>query len=378
MPLPCQRHLFDIPDEIAYLNCAYMSPLLNAARIAGQAAVARKSQPWVIHPTDFFTDAETVRTLFARLIEADADGIAIIPSVSYGIALAAANLPVRAGQNILILAEQFPSNVYTWRDVARRTGATLRTIARPPDDDWTTALLSELDEHTAVVAIPQCHWTDGSLVDLPRVSRGIRQVGAALVVDATQSLGAYPLTIPAVQPDFLVAAAYKWLLGPYSLGFLYVAPQHRAGRPLEHTWLGRAGSEDFTRLVSYRDDLQPGARQFDVGERSNFALLPIAIVALQQILSWGVPEIAATLAILTQDIMQRAAALGFQVAAAERRGSHMLGIRFPHAAPSDIAHQLATAQVFVSMRGQSMRIAPHLYNTQADIDRLFAVLGKIA
>src|SRR5207302_9711371 len=121
------------------------------------------------------------------------------------------------------------------------------------------------------------------------------EVGAALVVDVTQSLGASPLNVTDVQPDFLVSAAYKWLLGPYSLGFLYVAPQHRQGTPIEFPWINREGSEDFAQLVNYRSTFQPGARRFDVGVKSNFILLPMAIVALQQILQCGVAMIDMTL-----------------------------------------------------------------------------------
>ena len=180
MTLANQRNLFEIPDEIAYLNCAYMSPLPKAARIAGQEGVARKSRPWTITAPDFLGGSETARGLFAQLVGADAEGVAIIPSVSYGVATAAANIPVAPGQTIVLLADQFPSNVYPWRELAAQTGATIITVARPADFDWTAALLAQIDERTAVVAVPNCHWTDGSLIDLRRVSERAHAVGAAL------------------------------------------------------------------------------------------------------------------------------------------------------------------------------------------------------
>lgn len=209
MPLPDQRDLFEIPDDITYLNCAYISPLLRAAREAGQAAIARKSTPWRITSHDFFEESEAARSLFAGLISSDADGVALIPSASYGLSLAAANIPVREGQHIVLLEDAFPSNVYPWRDLAERSGAGVEVVARPSDFDWTRELLERIDERTAVVAVPQYHWTDGSLVDLDRVGERARAVGAALVVDATQSLGAAPLDLGKVQPDYLVAATYK-------------------------------------------------------------------------------------------------------------------------------------------------------------------------
>ena len=201
-----------------------------------------------------------------------------MPAASYGLAVAAANLRCAPGARILLLAEQFPSNVYTWRELAKQRGGEVLTIARPPDDDWTGAVLAALDERVAIAALPHCHWTDGGLLDLVAIGRRCREVGSALVLDVTQSLGALPLDLAAVAPDFLVCPGYKWLLGPYSQGYLYVAPQHRDGRPLEHNWIAREGSEDFARLIDYRERYQPGARRFDVGERSNFALLPVGIV----------------------------------------------------------------------------------------------------
>ncbi|HEX6817022.1 MAG TPA: aminotransferase class V-fold PLP-dependent enzyme [Ktedonobacterales bacterium] len=377
MTLPNQRSLFDIPDEVAYLNCAYMSPLLNAARDAGQAGVARKSQPWRITSEDFFTGSERARGLFAQLIGGNADGVALIPSASYGTAIAAANLPLAPGQRIIVLDEQFPSNVYIWHELAARMQAEVIVVPRPEDFDWTTPLLERirtLDERTAIVAVPECHWTDGSLIDLAQVGEQARSVGAALVVDATQSLGAYPFDVNAIRPDFLIAAAYKWLLGPYSMGFLYAAPQRRSGRPLEHNWIAREGSENFAGLVNYRDTFQQGARRYDVGELSNFALMPVVIAALEQLLAWNVSEIAATIGELTGVVERSSRELGLHPVSASRRVPHMIGVRSPHPLPPNLPALLAAEKVYVSLRGQSIRVSPHVYNTSQDVDRLVAAL----
>ena len=376
--LDSQRGLFEIPDDVAYLNCAYMSPQLHAVKEVGERSVARKSRPWEITPQDFFEDSETARRLFAEIVGGEAGGVAIIPSVSYGMAVAATNVPVEAGQSIVVLGEQFPSNVYPWRELAKRTGAKLITVQRPADHDWTGAILKHLDENTAVVAVPNCHWTDGSFVDLRRVGERAREVGAALVVDAIQSLGAYPLDVSEVRPDFLVAGSYKWLLGPYGLGFMYVGDEYREGAPIEHNWINRRGSEDFSRLVQYEDAFQPGARRFDVGERSNFILLPMANEALRQILAWGVDNIAGTLKALTARIGDEASGLGIKVVPAERRVGHMIGLDLGPEAPGDLAARLARENVFASVRGRSLRISPHLYNTEKDVERLFDSLTRHA
>ncbi len=372
--IPCQRHLFEIPDDVAYLNCAYMSPLSRSVAEAGMTAVRRKVVPWTVKPEDFFTESEEARGLFARLVNASIDDIAIIPAVSYGLAVAARNLAVRRGDAMLVLAEQFPSNVYTWRELARETGAEVITVERPSDGDWTRAILERLDDRVAVTALPHCHWTDGGIIDLLAIGERCRAVGSALVLDITQSIGALPFDVQAIRPDYMIAGCYKWMMGPYSLGFLYAAPEHQDGQPLEQNWISRAGSENFSRLIDYRDDYQPGARRFDVGERSNFALLPQSIAALEMLLDWSVPAIAATLAAKTAVIAERAKSLGLAPMAANRRAGHFLGIRFPDGMPPGLPERLAENQVYVSLRGESLRVTPHLYNNDNDVDRLFSVL----
>ncbi len=373
--IPCQRHLFDIPDDVAYLNCAYMSPLMRSAREVALKGAARKCRPWEILPRHFFDDAEIARDLFARLIGARADDIAIVASASYGVALAAANLAVEAGRKIIVLHDQFPSNVYAWRELARERGAELVTLARPGDDDWTALVLQNIDQRVALVALPHCHWTDGALIDLALIGARCREAGAALVIDATQSLGALPFEVSEIDPDFLVAATYKWLLGPYGLGFLYVAPRHQEGRPLEHNWIDRLGSEDFSGLVDYQDAYQPGARRFDVGERGNFHILPMTAPPLRQILDWGVGEIQATWRARTDRIAERAAALGIAAVPRDKRAGHYLGLKFPGGVPEGLAEGLAAERVYVSVRGRdAVRVTPHLWLNDADEERLFAVL----
>jgi selenocysteine lyase/cysteine desulfurase len=378
MKLGSKRDLFEIPEDIVYLNCAYMSPQLRPAREVGEKTISRKSRPWEITPDDFFEDAEEIRALFARLVGGDADGVAIIPSVSYGISIAAANVPVREGEKIIILEDQFPSNVYAWGGLAEQSGARLVTLPRPEDLDWTRALLEEIDTDTAVVAVPNCHWTDGSLVDLASVGESVREAGAALVVDAIQSLGAHPFDVSEVRPDFLVAASYKWLLGPYGVGYMYVGEEYREGKPIEHNWINRRGSQDFSGLVDYQGAFQPGARRYDVGERSNFALLPMAAEALRQLIDWGVENVSENIGTLTDLVEERAGALGIVTIPKERRARHMIGLMLGPDAPDDLATRLTTHNVYVSVRGPSVRVSPHLYNTESDVYQLFDVLERVA
>jgi len=180
-----------------------------------------------------------------------------------------------------------------------------------------------------------------------------------------------------MKPSFLVTATYKWLLGPYSFGFLYVRPDLQNKIPLEHNWINRKNSEDFGGLVNYRDEFQTGARRFDVGERSNFALMPMVVAALRQIHEWGVPQIQASLSVLTGKLASGALELGLNVAPAEKRAGHLLGIRFPKGLPDGILQSLAEKNIFVSLRGDAMRISPHLYNDERDISRLLSILREL-
>ena len=374
-PLGSQRALFEIPDDVTYLNCASMSPSLRAVTAAGIDAVRAKASPWTLRASDWFTGAEPLRALVGRVIGADADSIALVPSVSYGLAVAAANLHVRAGQSIVVLDREFPSSTYTWRELARRAGARVVTVTREPGASWTDALLAALDDRVAVVATPVCHWTDGSLVDLERLAPAVRAAGAALAIDASQAAGAHPIDVGRIQPDFVAAVGYKWLLGPYSFGYLYVAPKwHDHGTPIEQSWMSRAGAEDFARLVDYVDDFRPGARRFDMGEFSQFTMLPMATAAVTQVAEWGVDRISAGIGALTGRIAREASALGCEVPRDDERVRHMVGVRLPGGLPPGLADRLAEARVHVSIRGDFIRVSPHLYNDERDVERLVEVL----
>ena len=314
------RDLFDIAPQVTYLNCASMAPQLRSTTEAGVVAVRSKESPWnLATPGDWFGPAERLRALAARVMGVSSDGVALIPAVSYGVATAAANIDVAAIQTIVVVDEDFPSSVFAWRALARRRQAELVTVRRDAGENWTAAVLRAIEPRTAVVAVPPCHWTDGSTLDLVRIGARARTVGAALVVDASQALGAAVLDIDAIQPDFLVAVGYKWLLGPYGLGYLYAAPKwRRTGIPIEQAWHTRVNSDDFARLVDYAEEYRPGARRFDVGESLQFVLAPMAAAALTQILAWSVPRIQSTLAPLIGRVAELAENLRFHAGPGRR------------------------------------------------------------
>lgn len=368
--LGSQRGLFEMPADVAFFNTSNMSPLLRSVREAGETGLARRAAPWAISAIDWFTDVERLRTAMATLLGVSEDGVALIPATSYGLAVAAQNLTAREGDQVVVLAAEYPSNFYTWSRFCARTGAELLVVQREPGEGLTPAALRHIGERTRVVAVPNVQWTNGAILDLEAIARATKAVAAALVIDASQSLGALPLDISLVQPDFLVAVGYKWLLGPFGVSYLYMAEQYRDGQPLEENWINRAGSDDFAALVDYTDEYRAGARRFDVGARTNFGLVPMAIEAIDQLLTWGIAEVAASLRVVTDAVGQRAGELGFTVPPGAEHGPHLLGIEVPRDVALRMSATLKERRVIAGVRGSSLRVSPHLHVTGDDIDRL--------
>jgi selenocysteine lyase/cysteine desulfurase len=377
--LPSQRHLFDIPRDIAYFNCAYYSPQLNESRERLLAGVRAKSSPWQRLPPSFFDDAEKLRLLWSRLFGGEADGYAVVPAASYALNTAARAVEptLKPGDEILMIAEDFPSNVFSWRRTARETGASIVTVANPADGNWTDAILSAIGARTKVVAVPTCHWTNGARIDPEPISDACRKNGSILVIDATQTLSAMPFSMERVQPDFLAAASYKWQLGPYGVGLLYVSKAWRGSRPLEESWLARDNAEDFTSLANYSDTYMPGARRFDVGEKGCLTTLPGAIAALEQIEAWGIENIAATLAAINGRISAHLAELGFTLPKDSLRCPHMFGARLPASFRGNLVAELKKRNIYISQRESALRFAPHLWVDEHDVARLFEALDEL-
>lgn len=356
------------------MNCASHSPLLRKSFEAGQQAVMRKAHPWGSFRDDAAAECETLRGLFAQLTGAADRDIAIVPSTSYGISTAAANLPVARGQKIVVLQDQFPSNYHTWVTLALDRGAELVTVPRPANGDWTSAVLERIDDSTALAALPPCHWTDGSLVDLQPIGERCRAVGSAFVIDATQACGARPIDVRKLRPDFMAVSGYKWMFCPYTLSFLYAAPHRQNGRGLEHH---RTNSANNGRAMGEHDSVvAAGARRYDMGERNNPIGLPMAIAAIEQLLAWTPAMVTETVKPMTDRIAAMAEERGFKVPPAAHRVAHVIGMRRPVGVPADADKRLAAENVHVSLRGDSIRVSPHVFNRLDEVDRLFAAIDR--
>jgi selenocysteine lyase/cysteine desulfurase len=380
-PLSCRSDAFSLPAGIHYLNCAYLGPLPRAAQDAAIPAIARKANPTTISPADFFGDSEEARRLFARLINGgDGSRIALIPSVSYGVATVVRNTPLSKGQNLVFVGEDFPSDVYGWQKAAAAAQADVRVIAPPEGasrgEKWNAQVLDAITRQTAVVTVPHVHWTDGTKFDLVAIGRAARAVGAALIVDGTQSVGALPCDIEEIQPDALICAGYKWLLGPYSTALAYFGPRYDAGQPIEETWIARRGSDDFRRLVEYEDEYAAGAVRYDGGQRSNFILLPMLIAAMRFVLDAGPERVQDYCRRLVEAPLASVRELGFAVEDERWRAAHLFGLRVPAELNVErLSETLKANNVFVSLRGSAVRVSPNIYNNEQDMKALVAALA---
>lgn len=380
--LTCKYSKFSLPQRVTYLNCAYMAPLLKSVEKAGVRGVRLKRNPSEIRPEDFFAITRDLRKVFAKLINVkDADRIAIVPSASYGLAAVTRNLSINKGEHVLVAAGQFPSNYYPWQSLCAEREAEVRVVS--PEDNfiergkiWNEKILDAITPRTKAVALAHTHWADGTVFDLAEIRKRTMEVGALLVVDGTQSVGALPFDVEKIQPDALICAAYKWLLGPYSIGLAYYGEYFDGGKPVEENWINRLDSENFSSLVNYESRYQPAALRFNMGEQSNFILAPMATKAIEQISRWGVENIQSYCKSITELAVDTLRQMGFLIEELPWRASHLFGIR--HSRQLDqgkLKDALARNRVVVSLRGDSIRVSPHLYNDEEDLARLVKILS---
>ncbi len=364
-----------------------MAPLPRRTEEAGIAGIRRKRNPALIGPEMFFEESDAVRAAFAQLLGSDeAERVALLPSVSYGVAAVARNARLEPGHEVLLTRDQFPGNVYGWMRAAGEAGARVRFVDPPRDPDrpgergegWNERILEAIGPRTRVVTLGHVHWTDGTLFALEAIGARASQVGALLVVDGTQSIGALPFDLAAIRPDAVICAAYKWLLGPYAQALAWMGPAFDDGVPLEETWIAREGSRDFGALVNYRDAYAPGAVRYDVGERSNFALLPMVLASLELVLRWTPECIAAHVAGISAPLLAWAREEGWGVEHDAWRAPHMFGLRLPPGVrPGPVQEALAARRVAVSVRGDALRVSPHLYNDEGDLEALRTALAAV-
>lgn len=372
-----QKDLFQLSPDSIYLNGAYMSPQLKSVEQIGISWLKRKNDPFQISGADFFSDRVNLKKRFADLIDVeDFENIAIIPSVSYAIANAANSMSIKKYQKIIVVEDQFPSNVYSWKKLAKQKEGVFVTIHAPKEKEnraetWNQRILTAIDEQTVVIAISHVHWADGTLFDLKQISKKAKKVGAKLVVDGTQSVGALPFSLKEIPVDVLICAGYKWLMGPYSLGVAYYHPDMCKGEPIENNWFSRKNSEDFTGLTNYEANYKKGAERFSVGESSNFICVPMLTKGIEQLLEWGQENIQTYCHNISQKGIEKLREKGCYIEKDENRAKHLFGIYLPKTMNKElIKERLVKNKISVSYRGSAIRVSPHVYNTEEEFLKL--------
>lgn len=380
--MKCQKHLFQIPEGIHYLNCGYMSPLLKSVEEKGIEGMRRKRNPTAIKPVDFFTGVVGVREKFGRMVNCQPTQVAVMPSVSYGMNSVITNIPYAKGKHALTISEEFPSCYYTAQRWCKTHGTELRVIVRKEDipekaKDWNERILDAIGTDTAFVVMASVHWMNGTKFDLERIGDRCREVGAKFIVDGSQSVGALSIDVKKYRIDALICAAYKWLMGPYSTALSYIHEDYNHGIPLEESWMTRPNSERFDRLTNYEEGYKPGAVRFDVGQSSNFILVPMLDEALRQILEWGVEEIQAYGSDLSEPLISYFLEKGAPVDHEHHRAHHLMGLSLPPGTDGEaLIVELQSRNVFVSLRGTNIRISVNVFNTKEDIRELIAALDQ--
>lgn len=381
--MECKQDLFDLPQDVSYLNTAYMSPLTKVGSKMGQEGVEKKLRPYLIPSYDFFGPSRTLKKSFAKLIDHDNhEDIAIIPSVSYGIANVCANINFIEGDEIVVVKDQFPSNIYPWMEVAKRVGVRIIEIDSPNVEDnkgklWNQALLEAIGKRTKVVSIPQVHWSEGVIYHLKEIREKTEVYGAFLIIDGTQSIGAFPFSIKEIKPDALICGGYKWLMGTYGFSLAYYGSRFLEGRPIEHNWINRLGSEDFSKLVDYQEKFMPGANRYCSGESSNFIAIPVLQYGIEQLIKWNPSHIQAYCARIQGNHIDNLSEYGYQSCTADQRASNLFGIKVPsHIDIKHLSQKLSREKIMVSIRKNYIRVSPFVFNTEDDIRRLCEVLIK--
>jgi len=379
--LSSQRALFDIPSDVCFLNAASYSPLPLATLDAGRKAVGRKGRPWLIDPAFSSEQYERTRKAAAGLINADPEDVALISSVAYGVAAAAKILPVPSGSRVLVLQDDHSSPVLEWMTRASAGDFTVEIVRRSGDGDWTEALLTAIERAgaapIAIVSISSVHWSDGGLVDLDRVAPAVRARGAALLVDATQGVGVTNLDVRRLDPDFVVFPTYKWLLGPYGRAFLYIGKRHQDGIPLEQTSYGRRSVKAEQDIYFNDTGYVGGARRFDMGERDFFVSMEMASIGMEMMVQWGSPAIIERLGMLTARLADGLRGGSVDVPEARARAPHILSLGFRDGMPKRLIESLAAENIHVALRLGRLRISPHVYNDEHDVDQFIEAFHRL-
>jgi cysteine desulfurase / selenocysteine lyase len=370
------RPLFPIAERYAYLDHAGVSPV-NTRIIAAMNAFNERTtqEPFSAFREEIEGQLRDLRQRFATLINArSVDEIVLMPNTATGINTAALSLPLRPGDNVLVLDGDYPANIYPWMNLAHRGVLTKIVPARNGGLDL-DLLVSRIDSHTRVIAMSTVVFATGFRNDIEGVGRICKQRGIFLVVDGIQSLGALPFDVQATNVDFLAAGSQKWLMGPIGGGFLYVR-RELLDDLVAGPYVGAASVVDSQNFLDYNFTLQPTAERFSLGSSGivNQLGLRASLTLLQEI---GIDQISERVLMLAGvaigDLQER----GYHIAA-DSAPEHRSGIVIVEVDdPPTTCARLQKAGIMCIARGKGFRIAPHFYNTEEEILRVGKTLSEL-
>jgi selenocysteine lyase/cysteine desulfurase len=366
--------------DVIYLNVSYQGPLPLVSVRAAEEALKWKMLPFNIPDGLHFDLPDRVRKKIARIIGAQPDDVAITSGASSGAACVAAGVDWQPGDEVLIGQREFPIHYSSWLPYERAGKLAMRTVT--PAGRFITAddYIRAINPRTRIVSASLVRFNDGARLDAARVAKTCHAVGAMLLLDASQCVGAMPMTVAELGADFIVGSGYKWLLGPYGTGFFWVAPE--AGERLTTgplNFQALEGARNFSDLPAENLRVVPGARRWDAAETANFTNLAALDVSLDLVLAAGVDVVADHNQALVSQIIERLPGSRCVLASPaerERRGPYVC---IAGRDPSDTAllfEELRANRIFVSLREGSIRIAPYLYNTPEQISRMMDLLSS--
>jgi selenocysteine lyase/cysteine desulfurase/dTDP-4-dehydrorhamnose reductase len=384
----------------------------------GQQSLFAKQSPWVGLPGTT-QDTTRLRELYASLIESDVEGVSMMPSTGFAMTMAARNVlrmgRLRKDELVLVLEREMASVIYPWQTVCEEAQASL-LVVRYDDDvlrhSWTSQILQAIDvsetkqQDIAAISIPHVHWCDGTYIDFDAINQRLDQYASQhryrdntirrplLIVDGTQSIGALPFSVKSIHPDFVACSVHKWLLSPYGMSLVYIGPEHRANWiPLDLHERGRLNSDDpswdeivhFRNASGYPKTFFNDGRKFDSGGRANPILVPMVTRALEIVHEISPRQVQIHSLFLAKLLTRELSILStfFHVIPESQRASHIVGIKPTHHAVSlgidlsRIADRLKDNDVFVSIRGETIRVALYIYNSASNVYKLASLLTQI-
>lgn len=372
MDLAGYRDLFPITREYAYLNTAAIAPMpVPVARAIQEQLEVTLRAPL---PVELVVDLpEEVRALAARLLNAARpDEIVQIPGTATGINIAAQSLPLRPGDNVLVIDGDYPAVIYPWLNLAPR-GVLTKVVPAVNGGLDLDILASRVDAHTRAVSISTVMFATGFRNDIAALGHFCRERDIVLVVDAIQSLGYLPVDVQAWGADVVAAGSHKWLMGPPGSGLLYV--RHELMDRLQlGPYVGADSVVDHFSYLDYNFTLLPDAGRFAT------TLIPYPAAAamrasLSLLLEAGIDRIARHVLALTRLAADDLQSRGFEVISdlREEHRSGLLIVRVPD--PMAAVEQLERERIIVSPRGEGIRLSPAFFNTEEEICRVGEVLG---